>query len=150
MCVWSHLNTQVPFTIWDFYFDISERHNFSARAWTSALMLHLTNPCTKRKVLSLNKSKSKIYKTKSLGNYITYILQQYMVVTISFGGFVADQMQYNLESVIDLLYNRIIIKCILVIYIYIYIYISSSSYRAGSTDIPDPLSPLLPIVHRPR
>ena len=37
------------------------------------------------------------------------------------------------------------------IIIYIYIYISSSSsYRAGSTDIPDPLSPLLPIVHRPR
>ena len=27
---------------------------------------------------------------------------------------------------------------------------SSSSYRAGSTDIADPLSPLLPIVHRPR
>ena len=27
---------------------------------------------------------------------------------------------------------------------------SSSSYRAGITDIPDPLSPLLPIVHRPR
>ena len=27
---------------------------------------------------------------------------------------------------------------------------SSSSYRAGSTDIPDPLSPLLPIVHCPR
>ena len=27
---------------------------------------------------------------------------------------------------------------------------SSSSYRAGSTDIPDPLSPLIPIVHRPR
>ena len=26
----------------------------------------------------------------------------------------------------------------------------SSSCRAGSTDIPDPLSPLLPIVHRPR
>ena len=31
------------------------------------------------------------------------------------------------------------------------IYISSSSScRAGSTDIPDPLSPLLPFVHRPR
>ena len=29
-------------------------------------------------------------------------------------------------------------------------YLSSSSYRAGCTDIPDPLSPLLPIVHRPR
>ncbi len=26
--------------------------------------------------------------------------------------------------------------------------ISSSSCHAGSTDIPDPLSPLLPIVHR--
>ena len=26
----------------------------------------------------------------------------------------------------------------------------SSSCRAGSTDIPDPLWPLLPIVHRPR
>ena len=33
------------------------------------------------------------------------------------------------------------------VYIYIYIYISSSC-RAGSMDIPDPLSPLLPIVHR--
>ena len=28
------------------------------------------------------------------------------------------------------------------------LYISSSSCRAGSTDIPDPLSPLFPIVHR--
>ena len=27
-------------------------------------------------------------------------------------------------------------------------YISSSSCRAASTDIPDPLSPFLPIVHR--
>ena len=27
---------------------------------------------------------------------------------------------------------------------------ASSSYRAGSTDITDPLSPLLPIVHRLR
>ena len=35
------------------------------------------------------------------------------------------------------------------IYIYIYIYIlSSSSCRAASTDIPDPLSPRLPIIHR--
>ena len=33
------------------------------------------------------------------------------------------------------------------IYIYIYIYISC---RAGSMDIPDPLSPLIPIVNRPR
>ena len=41
--------------------------------------------------------------------------------------------------------------CVCCVYIYIYIlYIYISSYRAGSTDIPDPLSPLLPIVHRPR
>ena len=31
-------------------------------------------------------------------------------------------------------------------YKYIYIYISSC--RAASTDIPDPFSPLLPIIHR--
>ena len=51
-----------------------------------------------------------------------------------------------------------ILKISRYIYIYIYIYMevnngvssSSSSYRAGSTDIPDPLSPLLPIVYRPR
>ena len=35
-------------------------------------------------------------------------------------------------------------------YVFRYLPYISSSYRAGSTDIPDPLSPLLPIVHRPR
>ena len=55
-----------------FYFDISEWHILSAHAWTPALMLHLTNPCAKRKVLSLTKPKGKIYKTKSLGQYITH------------------------------------------------------------------------------
>ena len=39
----------------------------------STLMLHLTNPCTKWKILSLTKPKGKIYKTKSLGNYITQV-----------------------------------------------------------------------------
>ncbi len=34
------------------------------------------------------------------------------------------------------------------IHTHTYIYISSSSCHATSTDIPDPLSPLLPIVHR--
>ena len=61
----------VPTSIWDFYFDISEWHILPAHAWTPALMLHLTNPCAKRKVLSLTKLKGKIYKTKSLGHYIT-------------------------------------------------------------------------------
>ena len=44
-------------SIWDFYFDFSEWHILPARAWTPALMLHLTNPWTK--------PKGKIYKTKS-------------------------------------------------------------------------------------
>ena len=43
-------------------------------AWTPALMLILTNPCAKRKVLSLTKPKGKIYKSKSLGHYITLML----------------------------------------------------------------------------
>ena len=54
-----------------FYFDICEWCVLSARAWTPAFMLHLTNPCAKRKVLSLTKPKGKIYKTKSPGYYIT-------------------------------------------------------------------------------
>ena len=64
----------VPIHIWDFYFDISEWHILPERAWTPALMLHLTNPRAKRKVLSLTKPKGKIYKTKSLGHYITPFL----------------------------------------------------------------------------
>ena len=59
------------FPIWEFYLDICEWRFLPARAWTPALMLHLTNPCAKRKVLSLTKPKGKIHKTKSLGNYIT-------------------------------------------------------------------------------
>ena len=51
---------------------------------------------------------------------------------------------------IDDIYVYINICVCVYIFVCVYIYISSSSYRAGSTDIPDPLSPLLPIVHRPR
>ena len=57
---WRLPNTLVSIPIWDFYFDISEWHILSACAWTPALMLHLTNPCAKRKVLSLTKPKGKI------------------------------------------------------------------------------------------
>ena len=54
-----------------FYFDICEWRILPARVWTPALMLYLTNPCTKRKVLILTKPKGKIYKTKFLRHYIT-------------------------------------------------------------------------------
>ena len=50
---------------------------------------------------------------------------------------------------IDIPVSIFIYVCVY-LYLSICVYISSSSYRAGSTDIPDPLSPLLPIVHRPR
>ena len=68
--VWRHSHLLVSFPI--FYFHICEWRILSAREhlrWC----LHLTNPCTKRKVLSLTKPKGKIYKTKSLGHYITYV-----------------------------------------------------------------------------
>ena len=57
-------------------------HPPRARAWTPALMLHLTNQCAKRKVLNLTKPKGKIYKTKSLGHYITYAIYYRICRTI--------------------------------------------------------------------
>ena len=73
--------------IWDFYFDISEWHTLPAFSSTPALMLHLTNRCTKRKVLSLTKPKGKIYKTKSLGHYITLLLQTVLLLWFSYEQF---------------------------------------------------------------
>ena len=59
---WRNPNTLVPIRIWDLYFDISEWYILSAGAWIPVLMLHLTNPCAKQKVISLTKTKGKIYK----------------------------------------------------------------------------------------
>ena len=72
----------VPIPIWDFYFDITEWHILSARVWTPAFMLHLTNPCTKRKVLILTKPKGKIYKMKSLCHYITLLSSKNLGVSL--------------------------------------------------------------------
>ena len=65
-----------PISYLRFYFDICEWCMLPVRAWTPALMLHLTNPCAKRKVLSLTKPKGKIYKTKYFGHYIRNLFQQ--------------------------------------------------------------------------
>ena len=78
---WRHLNTLVPIPIWDFYLDISEWQILSASAWTPALMFHLTNPCAKRKVLILTKLKGKIYKTKSLRHYITWLVNNRCIIS---------------------------------------------------------------------
>ena len=66
---WRHSHLVISYL--GFYFDICEWRVLSAHAWTPAFMLHLTNPCAKRKVPSPTKPKGKIYKTKSLGHYIT-------------------------------------------------------------------------------
>ena len=72
---WRHSHPQVLFSIWDFYFDISERHILPAPARE-----HLRSYCTElthalsRKVLGLTKPKGKIYKRKSLGHYITLLM----------------------------------------------------------------------------
>ena len=47
------------------------------------------------------------------------------------------------------IYMYVYIMMYIYIYIYMYIYTSSSSScRAASTDISNPVSPFLPIVHR--
>ena len=86
-------------------------------------------------------------------NKVTYNIYIYIYIYIYKEDLVLNNYQItspnNLTSdIISIFFNHTVN---INIYIYIYIYISSSSsYRAGSTDIRDPLSPLLPIVHRPR
>ena len=54
----------------------------------------------------------------------------------------------NQNHMVDSLTKHPLVQRV-VFHIYMYIYISSSSsYPAADTDIPDPLSPLLPIIHR--
>ena len=63
---WRHSHLLAPFPT-SGYCDISEWHVRSsrARAWTPALMLHLSNPCTEPKGSQPN------YPPKSFGHYIT-------------------------------------------------------------------------------
>ena len=61
---------------------------YPSHARTPALMLHLTNPCTKQKVLSLTKPKGKIYKMKSLGHYITFTVAPFSRKSIVMSPFI--------------------------------------------------------------
>ena len=75
------------FLCWHFHLNPTTCSTPAANYWSglgelriSTSFMHLTNPCTKRKVLSLTKPKGKIYKTKydnikkiSLRNYITCV-----------------------------------------------------------------------------
>ena len=72
---WRHSHPPGHISIWDFCFDITKWHILPPHAGTHLRScLHLINPCTKRKVLSITKPKGKIYKTKSLSHYITHSL----------------------------------------------------------------------------
>ena len=97
--------TPGPISDLDFYFDISEWHVLSTHAWAPALMLHQTNPCTKWKVLSLTKLKGKIYKTKSLGHYITILLDYVNSIQPSIQ-FPMEREKNNRLSFLDVLLIR--------------------------------------------
>ena len=57
---------------------------------------------------------------------------------------------YVCVCVYEYIYFYILTYTYICIHIYIYIHISSSSCRAACADIPDRLSPPLPIIHRLR
>ena len=59
-----------------FYFDICERHILPARALHMRSSFHQTNPCAESKGSQPNYNpKARIFKTKSLGHYITQQIQ---------------------------------------------------------------------------
>ena len=108
---WRHSHPLVIISIWDFYFDISEWHILPVCTWTPALMLNLTNPCAKRKILSLTKLKGKIYKMKSLGHYITILL---MLV------YLCTDLAICMCICVDTWVGVIICMCV---YMYVYTYV---------------------------
>ncbi len=68
---WRHSHLLVSFPILGFILiSMKDAYSPHVREHLRSCLL-LTNPCTKRKVLSLTKPKGKIYKTKSPGHYIT-------------------------------------------------------------------------------
>ena len=70
---WRHPHTLVTFPIWGFILtSVNDTSSLRAREHLRSC-LHLTDPCTEPKILILTKPKSKIYKTKSLRNYIAHV-----------------------------------------------------------------------------
>ena len=64
----------VTFPTWGFLlWHLFLSHPPRSQVNTCTQCVHLTNPCTKRTVLSLTKPKGQIYKTKALRNYITVL-----------------------------------------------------------------------------
>ena len=93
--------------------------------------------------------------------FFRIVPETYRIVVADFGVRISESHIWNWFSGSILTTEKVIVtnhwSCLMHKYIFLTkwhthtkIFSSSSSYRAGSTDIPDPLSPLLPIVHRPR
>ena len=74
--------------------------------------------------------------------FVIYDLMSSYDKFIAMQGIVYTFYEYCITKKI---FNQVNYQCI-----QLFLMSSSSSYRAGSTDIPDPLSPFLPIVHRLR
>ena len=127
----------------DFYFDNSERHILPAHAREHLRScLHLTNPCAKRKVLSLTKPKGKIYETKSLGHYITLmaaVIYPYLLF------FVYSSSSWIVAST----QSSLLVSFLFFQHFFVHASSSSSSSlcHAASTDFPDSFSPFLSIIN---
>ena len=97
---------------WSYYLGFLFWHlcmTHPARAtWTPALMLQLTNPCAKRKVLSLTKPKGKIYKTKSLSHYIISGIR--LSVTYLLSSTQAVWYKTNFTAVMFVFFHRVIFE----------------------------------------
>ena len=78
-----HSHPLVPITIWDFILtSVNDASSLRAHEHLRSCLHQLTHALN-RKVLILTKPKGKIYKRKSLCNYITYILS-YVYIFIAF------------------------------------------------------------------
>ena len=91
-----------------------------------------------------NVSKIKLVEENKVGNIFAYMLLAIAII-IEF-----EHVQVVQLVFFSLLNSKLIISKIQNILFYCWTFSLSSSYRAASTDIPDPLSPRLPIIHRLR
>ena len=70
---WRHSHCVTPFPISDIVTRLSDTSAPCARAWTPALMVHLSNLCTEPKGSQPNQTQR--HKSKSLSHYITTLSQ---------------------------------------------------------------------------
>ena len=94
---WSHLRPRFHF-LSVFLWHLWLLYPPPARVNTCAQCGHLTNTCTKWKIPSLTKPKGKMYKTKSLRNYIIPLLCNYLQKFGFIGMVIAFVNAHNFKS----------------------------------------------------